>query len=147
MTELVMSQNIGEYERGVIEGYQKGYNACKQDLEKHGHWEVIGKLEPAYDIMGVKTWADEVKCSVCGARTHFIQGHGYYGRCFFCGAKMSRIYGSLAEMGFELTEDELHEFEKMLCKAFDENNEIITEGTYNELINKVKMDEEVNNDN
>ena len=87
---------------------------------KHGHWVFVGKAEPAYDIFGKKTWADEIKCSECGFQTWSIEGHKYAEFCSRCGAKMQENYNALAETGFELNEGELHKFEKMLCEAFDD---------------------------
>lgn len=56
-----------------------------------------------------------------------------------CGAKMQEHYNSPIETEFELNKKELCRLEKMLHNAFEENNGIITEDMYNELINKVKM--------
>lgn len=40
-----------EYARGVIEGYLKGYNACKQDLGNNGQTVNMEKVEELYNYM------------------------------------------------------------------------------------------------
>ena len=54
---------------------------------KHGRWEGNETCD-AYDVVGVKTWAVKLKCSVCGFVHKFIEAHMCYEFCPNCGAKM-----------------------------------------------------------
>lgn len=59
-----------------------------QPERKKGEWLEI-EVMPAYDIMGVRTWASVMKCDTCGFETFAIEGHmAQYHFCPSCGARM-----------------------------------------------------------
>lgn len=118
---------------------------------KHGKWVMV---EPEFDIGSSAIY----ECSLCGRKigcdkypTKRIPNSDYpvavsveelFPYCH-CGAKMQEHYNPPVETEFELNKKEFRQLEKMLYKVFEENNGIITEDMYNELVNKIKIGREV----
>lgn len=55
----------------------------------HGDWEETVVLTRAYDIMGNKTWASQMRCNKCEFTTFAVEGKfSQYNFCPNCGADM-----------------------------------------------------------
>lgn len=55
----------------------------------HGYWEETVVLTSAYDIMGNKTWASQMRCNKCGFTTFAVEGKfSQYNFCPECGVDM-----------------------------------------------------------
>lgn len=55
----------------------------------HGYWEETVVLPRAYDIMGNKTWASQMRCNKCEFATFAVEGKfSQYNFCPNCGADM-----------------------------------------------------------
>ena len=55
----------------------------------HGDWEETVVLPRAYDIMGNKTWASQMRCNKCEFATFAVEGKfSQYNFCPNCGADM-----------------------------------------------------------
>lgn len=57
--------------------------------EQQARWEHYEHLQPQYDIMGIKTWAEFYKCSNCGFIHTVIEDFGHYAFCPNCGSSMN----------------------------------------------------------
>ena len=79
-------ENVVQAEANAIEYIKRMPSA--QPERKKGEWLEI-EVMPAYDIMGVRTWASVMKCDTCGFETFAIEGHmAQYHFCPSCGARM-----------------------------------------------------------
>ena len=58
----------------------------------HGDWEETVVLPRAYDIMGNKTWASQMRCNKCEFATFAVEGKfSQYNFCPNCGADMREV--------------------------------------------------------
>ena len=58
----------------------------------HGEWEETVVLPRAYDIMGNKTWASQMRCNKCEFATFAVEGKfSQYNFCPNCGADMREV--------------------------------------------------------
>lgn len=79
------------------EDYILGFESYKEWLEylpsvqltpEKGEWIRHTRVEPVYDIAGVKTWGIKHQCNRCTFTTTAVEDFGYYHFCPNCGADM-----------------------------------------------------------